>query len=51
VRSDVLEERDGPTVKHGLQKLHGARIPTPPRAEHQPRREYLAERFARFEAA
>jgi putative restriction endonuclease len=51
LRSDVLEEDDGPMLKHGLQELHGERIQTPPRVEQMPNREYLAERFARFEAA
>jgi putative restriction endonuclease len=51
IRADVLEEHDGPMLLHGLQEIHGNRIQTPRRAEHLPNREYLAERFARFEAA
>jgi len=51
LRQDVLEEHDGPMLKHGLQELHGSRIETPRRREHLPNPEYLAERFARFEAA
>jgi putative restriction endonuclease len=51
LRADVLDEHDGPMLKHGLQELHGASIQTPRLREHQPRPEYLAERFARFEAA
>jgi len=51
LRQDVLEEHDGPMLKHGLQELHGGRIETPRRREHLPNPDYLAERFARFEAA
>jgi putative restriction endonuclease len=51
LRPDVLEEHDGPMLRHGLQELHGARIQLPRKAEHRPKPEYLAERFARFMAA
>jgi putative restriction endonuclease len=51
VRVDVLDEHDGPMLRHGLQELHGGRIQTPRRTEHLPNRAYLEERFARFEAA
>jgi putative restriction endonuclease len=51
VRRDVLEEHDGPMLRHGLQELHGGLIQVPRQAQHQPRRDYLAERFARFLAA
>jgi len=51
LRRDVLEEHDGPMLKHGFQEIHGRLIQLPRRPEHLPRREYLAERFARFRAA
>jgi putative restriction endonuclease len=51
LRRDVLEEHDGPMLRHGLQEMHGGLIEVPRQAQHQPRREYLAERFARFLAA
>jgi len=51
LRRDVLEEHDGPMLKHGFQEIHGRLIQLPRRSEHLPRREYLAERFARFRAA
>ncbi len=51
LRADVLEEHDGPMLRHGLQELHGGWIQTPRRAEHLPNRGYLAERFERFRAA
>ncbi|MBA3260853.1 MAG: HNH endonuclease [Gemmatimonadales bacterium] len=51
LRADVLEEHDGPMLRHGLQELHGVGIQTPRRAEHLPNRGYLAERFKQFLAA
>lgn len=50
IRGDVLEERDGPMLLHGLQELHGALITLPRAAAHRPNRNYLAERFERFQA-
>lgn len=51
LRQDVLDEEDGPMLKHGLQELHGARIQLPRSPAKRPSREYLAERFERFLAA
>jgi putative restriction endonuclease len=51
LRGDVLEEHDGPMLRHGLQELHGARILPPRRVELQPSRELLALRFERFRDA
>lgn len=51
IRRDVLEEHDGPMLRHGLQELHGNVIQVPRRPEHLPNREYLAERFRTFLAA
>lgn len=51
LRRDVLEEHDGPMLRHGLQEMHGGLIQVPRREQHLPRREFLAERFARFLAA
>jgi putative restriction endonuclease len=51
LREDILEEHDGPMLKHGLQEMHGQVIQVPTTAEKRPNREYLAERFARFRAA
>lgn len=48
VRADVLEEVDGPMLKHGLQGLHGKRLHVP-RSQHlRPGHELLEERYARF---
>lgn len=51
IRRDVLEEKDGPMLLHGLQEFDGLQI-TPPKAEALcPNRDYLAERYRRFKAA
>jgi putative restriction endonuclease len=51
LRQDVLDEHDGPMLRHGLQEMHGGLIKLPRRLEHGPNQDYLAERFARFRAA
>ncbi len=51
VRGDVLEEIDGPMLRHGLQELDRARLAVPRSGRLQPNREYLAERFERFRKA
>lgn len=51
VRADVLEEIDGPMLRHGLQELQGSRLQVPGKSALRPRRDYLEERFARFSAA
>lgn len=51
VRADVLEEVDGPMLRHGLQDLHGTRLELPRRVAERPDRDRLAERFAVFQAA
>lgn len=48
VRRDVLEEEDGPMLKHGLQELEGSRIGVPRREVQRPSRELLAVRLERF---
>jgi putative restriction endonuclease len=51
IREEILEEVDGPMLKHGLQEVHGTRLLLPRREEHRPNRDFLAQRFAEFEAA
>ena len=48
VRPDVLEEEDGPTLKHAIQGLHGTRIMVPRRREDRPAAELLEARYRRF---
>jgi len=48
LRKDLLDERDGPMLEHGLRSFNGQPI-KPPRWENcRPDRELLAERFAEF---
>jgi putative restriction endonuclease len=51
VRGDILDEIDGPMLRHGLQEVHGVRLILPRHAEQRPNREFLEERFERFRAA
>lgn len=51
VRGDILEESDGPMLKHGLQGMHGIQLFMPRRKELWPDREKLEVRFERFRGA
>jgi putative restriction endonuclease len=48
VRRDVLEEEDGPMLRHGLQELQGASIILPHRDVLRPDRDLLALRLENF---
>ena len=50
VRQDLLEEEDGPMLRHGLQELQGASMHLPYRAAFRPDREALARRLELFTA-
>lgn len=45
---DVLEEVDGPMLRHGIQEMHGRTIVLPRRVADRPDRELLAWRWERF---
>lgn len=51
VRSDILEEIDGPMLEHGLKRMDGITLSVPRSADLRPNREFLAERFEAFRAA
>ena len=52
IRHDVLDEIDGPMLRHGLQDLHGRPLMVVPRAEaDRPRTEFLRERYQLFREA
>jgi putative restriction endonuclease len=51
VRPDVLRERDGPMLIHGLQQLHGRRIAVPRAVELRPDPQLLWRRYQVFRAA
>ncbi|MCL3860810.1 HNH endonuclease [Actinotalea sp. K2] len=50
VNREVLEEIDGPMLRHGIQAMHGRVITVPLRAVDRPDRELLAWRWERFTA-
>ena len=51
VRRDILDEIDGPMLKHGIQALEGERLTVPRQRLAAPDRDRLAVRFADFLAA
>jgi len=48
VRATLLEERDGPMLKHGLQELDGIRIQVPRKSELKPDPERLRAHWTEF---
>ena len=51
IRTDILDETDGPMLRYGLQEVHGVRISLPRKQEDKPNRDALAERYRRFKLA
>lgn len=51
VRADILKEKDGPMLLHGLQSVDGTSLLLPTRKAFHPNVDFLAERFERFRAA
>ena len=51
VRKDVLDEEDGPMLKHGLKGLHKCKIILPKSIELRPRKEFLDWRYQKFKKA
>jgi putative restriction endonuclease len=50
INGALLDEVDGPMLRHGLQDMHGRPLTIPKRRAEQPSREALALRFAEFAA-
>lgn len=50
IDKDLLEEVDGPMLRHGLQDMHGRPLTLPPRHADRPSKERLAHKFAAFAA-
>jgi len=48
VRSDILEEIDGPMLKHGIQEMHNSKIILPISKISQPNKDWLAQRYEKF---
>ncbi|BBX86811.1 HNH endonuclease [Mycolicibacterium aubagnense] len=51
INRDLMEEVDGPMLRHGLQDMHGRPLTVPVRRRDRPDKERLAERFSEFRAA
>jgi putative restriction endonuclease len=51
VRPDVRAEKDGPTLQHALQAVHGSSLIVPAKMAARPSRDLLEERWERFRAA
>lgn len=51
VPNRILEESDGPMLKHGLQEIHESTIVLPRHADLRPNRDALDRRFEEFEHA
>lgn len=51
VRSDILEEVDGPMLRYGLQACDKEQLLIPRRPDDKPRPEFLEERFEEFRQA
>jgi putative restriction endonuclease len=48
VNSDLLQEQDGPMLKHGIQEMNGRKLFLPSRAQDQPNTSALEFRFNQF---
>ena len=51
IREDILAERDGPMLLHGLQELNNHKLTLPRSSTDNPNPEYLEERYSAFRAA
>jgi putative restriction endonuclease len=51
IRTDILEEVDGPMLLHGLQEFHDKPLRVVPKGKQRPSDEYLEARWSQFEAA
>jgi len=51
IRADILDEVDGPMLRHGLQENHGQRLILPRKHDEQPNPLFLEERYELFRRA
>jgi putative restriction endonuclease len=51
LRKDLLDEIDGPMLRHGLQAIHGQRLVLPRRPADRPRHDLLERRWDQFKLA
>lgn len=50
IRQDILDEVDGPMLRHGLQEMNNQKLVVPGSPQSRPDRERLEQRFAEFQA-
>lgn len=48
INRELLDEVDGPMLKHGLQEMAGRQLHVPERRTHRPDKDRLDERFGKF---
>ena len=48
VRSDILDENDGPMLRHGLKEIHGQHLMIPRNNANKPNPVFLERRYERF---
>jgi putative restriction endonuclease len=51
IRMDILDEIDGPMLKHGIQEMHGKSIILPRSVNKQPDKELISRRYEEFKSA
>jgi putative restriction endonuclease len=51
IRPDILEEVDGPMLRHGLQEVAGSLLRVPVVERHRPAKELLEIRYELFRKA
>jgi len=51
INDDLLAEKDGPMLKHGIQEMHGRTILLPATKSQRPNPQYLESRFEQFLAS
>jgi len=51
INRELMEDKDGPMLQHGLQEMDGRNLILPKRRTDRPSRERLAERFEEFKSA
>ncbi len=51
VREDVLKEKDGPMLQHGLKDLHKSKIILPTSQDLWPKKELIDIRYQKFKEA
>jgi len=51
VRQNILDEEDGPILKHGLKEMHNSTLILPNLKKYWPEKEYLAWRYDKYKKA